>query len=191
MTGGAPTVESKQNAELALQSLDRGSRNNPVISCGDTQNTHQAQHDITCSDERSATDHRSTRRRKRGEESGQDTTRDKPTSKQVEMRESIRESSNNANVPVGCHGIAEGEGVATQSMPYETVEKDNPVASSVQTVMFSDTRREDSSGIPEYYRNLPKQQNRDSGGSSSTIKRKIRKRETRLAKNLTVDATSV
>jgi hypothetical protein len=69
---------------------------------------------------------------------------------------------------MGCYGIMEGEqGVITRSMPYKT---GNPVASSVQTVMFSDTKREDLSGIPEYYQNLPKQQSRDSGGNSSTIR---------------------
>jgi hypothetical protein len=36
MTGGAPRVESKRNAELAPQSMDRVSRKNPVISCENT-----------------------------------------------------------------------------------------------------------------------------------------------------------
>jgi hypothetical protein len=61
MNEGAPAVESSRNEELSLQSLNRGSRKNSVISCGDTQNTHQAQHDITCSDKRSANDDRLTR----------------------------------------------------------------------------------------------------------------------------------
>jgi hypothetical protein len=54
-----------------------------------------------------------------GDPSGQDIPCDKPTSKQVAMRESIRESSNTANAPVGCHGIMEGEeGIATRFVPY-------------------------------------------------------------------------
>jgi hypothetical protein len=112
MNVSAPTVESSRDEKQALQSLDRGSRKNPVISCEDTQNTHQAQHDITCSDDCSATDDRLTQRRKRGKESGQDRTRNNPTSKRVVMRT----SNNNVNVPVGCHGIMEGEeGIATRS----------------------------------------------------------------------------
>jgi hypothetical protein len=140
MTGGAPTIKSKKNAELAPQFLDRGSRKTHIRRNTTLPAVMIVQQLMTA---------RSTRRRKKGEESGQDRTRDKPTSKRVAMRESMRESSNTANVPVGCRGILEEEGVATRSMPYKTVEKDNPVASSVQTVMFSDTMREDSSGIPE------------------------------------------
>jgi hypothetical protein len=75
----------------------------------------------------------------------------------------MRESNNTANVPVGCHGIIEGEEGSVNTRSYETAK---PVASSVQTVMFSDTKREESSGIPEYYRNL------DSGSSTSTINTK-------------------
>jgi hypothetical protein len=58
---GATAVESSKNEKLAQLSLDRGSRKNPVISCGDNQYTHQEQHDITCKDVRSVIDDRLTR----------------------------------------------------------------------------------------------------------------------------------
>jgi hypothetical protein len=71
------------------------------------------------------------------EESGQDRSRKKPTSKRVVMRV----SNNTKNVPVGCNGIIEGkeESVNTRCRPYEAAKH---VESSVQTIMFSNTKRE-------------------------------------------------
>jgi hypothetical protein len=71
-------------------------------------------------------------------------------------------------MPVECHGNMEGEERTefSCSRPYET---GNPVASGVQTVTFSE-KKSTLSNIPEYYQNLAKQQNRDSGSGSSTLK---------------------
>jgi hypothetical protein len=140
----------------------------------------------TLPNDHSATDDRLTRRRKRGKESSQDRTRNKPTSNRV----ATRESNYTANVPVGCHGIMEGKGGnnVTRSTPYKTAKL---VASNVQTVMFSDTKRENSFKIPEYYQNQPKQQSRDSGGGSATIKTKNSQEKDETRKKLAVDATSV
>jgi hypothetical protein len=65
----------------------------------------------------------------------------------------------------------EGEegSVNTRFTPYETTK---PVTSSVQTVMFSNTKRENLSEILESYQNLAKQQSRDLGGGYFTIKMK-------------------
>jgi hypothetical protein len=74
-------------------------------------------------------------------------------------------------MPEECHGILNGEEGSkfTRSTQYET---DKPVASGVQIVMFSDKKRENSSELPEYYRNQDKQQSQDSGDGSSTVKTK-------------------
>jgi hypothetical protein len=111
-------------------------------------------------------------RQKREEESSGAKTHHKPTSKRVVIKTTKERVANTASIPVGCHGNMEGEEVTEfiHSRPYETVKIDNPVASGVQTVMFS-KEKSTLSELQEYFdRNLAKEQIRDSGDRGSTIK---------------------